>query len=1659
MSTRSEPAGSFESDPKRQALFAAMLRHGGLRVSGRERIPRRASDDATQQLPLSFAQQRLWFLDQLVPDNAFYNVSTAVRVAYPLNVRALAEAIEEILRRHEVLRTVFPSVDGRPVQSILPATPLNLPLIDLGHLPRDARQAEATRLADEEARRPFDLAAGPLTRFVLLSLGEADYLFVATMHHIVSDGWSIQTFARELAALYATRCAGLPSPLPELSVQYADFSIWQRQYLTGERLESELRYWREQLKELPLVDLPTDRPRPPIPSFRGDFQTFTVSSPVSAEVKSLARKENATPFMVLLAAFGALLSRYCAGQTDIAVGVPTAGRNRLELEDLIGFFINTLVMRLDLSGDPTFRQLVGRVKQTAVDAFAHQDLPFEMLVEALQARRDPSRNPLFQVTFQLFSGPGASTATGFGAAVSPTAREAEQALASQARQGTANFDLRFDMGAGRDGFFGRVEYATDLFDALTVQRMIGHFVMLLRTAASSPDTRVSALPILSEAERQQVVVGWNDTARPIPLVKCVHELFAEEARRDPDAVAVSDSARQLSYGELDGLSGRVARQLTRLGVRRGSHVAVCAERSVELVAGLLGVLRTGAAYVPMDPAYPRDRLAFMLGDSGATALLSHSALCDRLPSYDGPILLLDRLVDPVAPDASTDDRGELGGMAFDKVNENDLCFIIYTSGSTGKPKGTQLRHGGLLNLVAWYRRFNEITPADRATQVSGSAYDAVALELWPFLAAGASVHIIDEATRASPDAIIDWIRSERITLAFLPTPLADAVLKLPWPHDIPLRALSTGGDKLHFRPAQDLGFQLVNLYGPTENTVVGTAMRVDPAPVGQSDDTSNPHAGWSARTPPPIGRPIDNVQAYVLDSRHEPVPIDVPGELHLAGAGLAHGYLGRSELTAHHFIANPFVPGTRMYRTGDLARWRADGQLEFLGRADHQVKIRGYRVEPGEIEATLVQHPAIREAVVVAEQQGDDRRLIAYVVMCDEPDAQPGSKPHSVAGTSEPSIDSSSASPPHYARQIMPSIDELRSFLQQRLPAYMVPVVFIALETMPLTPNGKIDRQALPAPDSARPHLRAALVAPSTEVERVLARIWADVLRLDRVGVKDNFFELGGDSILSIQIIARANQAGIRITPQQLFLHQTIAELAAVVGEQALGSPDEQESDFAVSDGPIPLTPIQRWFFEQDPVDRHHFNQAVVLDLWPAPSVPLMESALNALLAHHEALRARFVGAGEQSDQAFEYVQTIGASGESVALSRHDLSTVPVAGRLARFEAEARQIQAGLDLARGPLFRTSLFTFGAGEPAKLLIVVHHLAVDGVSWRILLEDLATAYQQLAQGRQVQLPPKTSSYRRWARRLTEYASTPQLHAELPYWLNTRREPFDLPLDCAGASADDNTVASAHECIVTLTEAQTRALLRDAPTAYRTQIHELLLAAMLQAFAAWTGRNWLRVDVEGHGREPLFDDVDVSRTVGWFTSLYPLLLEAESLSDPGALIRSVKEQVRRIPRHGIGYGVLRYLANSSRAARALAALPASPVLFNYLGQFEAPAQALVGGQPSSSALPTSFGAGASHSTRRRRTHLLEVNGSIAGGRLHFAWTYSERLHHRATIESLARSFADALLALVVHCQAPGVRGDSPSDFARAKVSQADLDKLLSRLGRRASPDGAVG
>ncbi|MFL6196329.1 MAG: non-ribosomal peptide synthase/polyketide synthase [Thermoanaerobaculia bacterium] len=1219
-----------------------------------------------RRLEVSPGQRAMWFSDRVAAGLPVYNIPLLFILRGPLDFARLRTALADVLRRHEILRTVFTEAEGQPALAMAAPSP-DPPRIDLSALPPERREGEVERGATALARRAIDLHRGPLLQGFLFALDPGEHRLFAGMHHIVGDDWSTWVLARDLAAFYSG------DPLPPLPVRYADYSAWHNDWLMGGEARAQLEFWRERLETAPeALDLPADHPRPAVQSFRGGQATSEVPAAEARALSSLALKSGGTPFMALLAAFETLIHRY-SGAEDLVVGTPAANRHRPGTENLIGLFTNTLPLRSRVTASATFREMLATAREVTLEALGRQDFPFNQLVREIRPnRRNDPHSALVQVVIVFQNTP-------------PLPRRLGPGVEMELREygnGTSKFDLVLYLRREGEGLAATWEYAADLFEAPTIARIAGHFNVLLAAAVASPGQPIGELALLTDAEQRQLLVAWNDTATRERPAALVHELFADWARRTPEALAVSSPWGALRYGELEERANRLARHLRSIGVGPEVRVAVCMDHGPERAVAVLAVLKAGGAYVSLDPDHPRERLAFIVEDARALVILTDSRIADRLPESSAAVILADR-----------DGRDGMAAepMAEAAVLPENLAYVIYTSGSTGLPKGVEIPHAGLLNLVQWHQSFYSVTPADRATQIANPAFDASVWELWPYLTAGASLHVPDEEVRVSPPALLAWWRAEEITLSFLPTPLAEAVLADG--EEPAVRALIVGGDRLHARPPENAGFRLVNHYGPSEYSVVTTA-----APV--------PAAGEGL---PPIGRPIDNTRVYVLDRSGHPVPAGVPGELYVAGVGLARGYLARPDLTAEQFVPDPWSaePGARLYRTGDLVRWLADGQLDFVGRIDHQVKIRGFRIELGEIEAALRRHPAVRDAAVaVREGAAGSRRLAAFVAAGDEVRAE-----------------------------------DLRAFLAERLPDYMVPPVVSLVASLPLSANGKLDRRALeslPLPEAAEAEAGAA---PRSPIEGEIARAWREILGIGAFGVHANFFELGGHSLLATQAISRLRSLfGVEVFLRDFFEQPTVAALARIVEERLQGG--AAPAFPAIVPAPpaerMPLSFAQQrlWFLDQMAPGSPAYNVPLAYRLRGPLAADRLAEALAGVVRRHAALRTTFAATAGEPYQAVH-----AADGSQLTeIDAAELSSEELARRI------SDEAERPFDLGAGPLLRATLWRLGETDHV-LQVVLHHIVFDGWSQGILLSELAAGYE----GRPLPpLPVQYQDFAFWQRR---------------------------------------------------------------------------------------------------------------------------------------------------------------------------------------------------------------------------------------------------------------------------------------------------------------------
>ncbi len=1534
-----------------------------------ERIPQRSNRDL---VPLSFAQQRLWFLEQLETNNPFYNTSGAFLLHGNLNLQILQQALSEIVRRHEVLRTSFQTVNGTPVQVIHPEATMNINLVDLQQHSEKERQTLLQQLAQQEAITPFNLEIAPFIRCSLLQLDATEYILLLTMHHIVSDAWSIGVLIQEVSSLYQAFCAGETSPLPELPIQYADFAVWQRQWLSGSVLKTQLNYWQEHLAGAPeFLQLPTDRPRPSVQTYRGATQNFTLNTDLTQKLQTLSRNSNITLFMTLQAAFATLLYRY-SGQSDILIGSPIANRNRREIESLIGFFVNTLVLRTRFEDNPSFESLLAQVRQTTLKAYEHQDVPFEQVVEALQPQRSLSYSPLFQVCFALQNAP-ISKIEILGMTLSKLDQE----------NTTAKFDLTLLITETEQGLVAEWEYNTDLFDGSTIQQMSGHFQNLLNAIAENPQLAVGKLLLLSVAERHQLLTEWNGTEKEYPTDKCIHQLFEQQVENTPDATAVVFENEQLTYRQLNQRANQLAHHLQGLAVGLEVLVAICVERSIEMVVGILGVLKAGGAYVPLDPNYPQERLNYMLADSGVEVLLTQQSLREYLPQNRARTVCLD--TDWETIEQHSQENLDVG------IRSDNLAYTIYTSGSTGRPKGVLVEHKNVVRLFAatkfWYR-FNA---NDVWTNFHSIAFDFSVWEIWGALFFGGRLVIVPYLISRDPQSFYKLLCDNNVTV-LNQTPSAFRQLirvEKEAGAQLALRTVIFGGEALELQSLRpwiehygDRSPRLINMYGITETTV-----HVTYRPIESKDIAENCGSV--------IGEPIPDLSLYILDEQLEPVPLGVKGEMYVGGMGISRNYLNQPELTAQRFVPDPFSkkPGARLYRTGDLARRLRNGELEYLGRCDKQVKVRGFRIELGEIEAALAAIPQVSEAIAIAYSQSEeDKRLVGYVV-------------------------------PKFAPL---EASDLRASLKELLPDYMIPAAFVFLDQMPLTAQGKVDRKALPTPDWSHGSAKGILLLPQSPAERIICQVWHKVLGIDAIiGVADNYFELGGDSILALQVVTEMRRQGWEMKVKDIFAKQSVKELALVVKRsESIASVAEKVG------GETPLIPIQKWFFDLNIPNPNHWNQSVLLEVNQSLDIQVILAAIKTVSSHHNIFRLRFEPQADGWRQ-FYCDNDCGFAWETI-----DLSTLDQQEQNATMQEHCTRLQQSLNLSQGPLAGAILFQLGINRPYRLLIVSHHLIIDGVSWRILLEDLGNVIKGDS------LTPHTSSFQHWSYFLQSFTHSQAIQEDRKFWLATvNNSQFQLPLDFGDRT--NNLESSVKTVALTFTAEDTKNFLTQAHKAYRTSPEELLVAAISKTSSNWSNHEVLQVMMEAHGREELSDDLQLSHTLGWFTVLYPLLIDLSSCQELHTLLTSVKEQMRAVPRRGLGYGLLRYLQNRDTTDE-LTISCVGDISFNYLGQ--------VRGDNSQGndlfRLLQNEDTGSLHDPNGVRPHLIDIIAIVIDGILQVNWLYSSHLHHQETINKWTQDFQQNLLAILAHCTELGVGAYTPSDFPLINIEQSSLSDLEAKF-----------
>ncbi|WP_110109397.1 plipastatin non-ribosomal peptide synthetase PpsC [Bacillus subtilis] len=1492
--------------------------------------------------PVSSAQKRIYVLQQLEDGGTGYNMPAVLELEGKLNLERMDRAFKELIKRHESLRTAFEQdAGGDPVQRIHDEVPFTLQTTVLGA--RTEEEAAAAFI------KPFDLSQAPLFRAQIVKVSDERHLLLVDMHHIISDGVSVNILIREFGELYNNR------KLPALRIQYKDYAVWQEGFKTGDAYKTQGAYWLKQLEgELPVLDLPADHARPPMRSFAGDKVSFTLDQEVTSGLYKLARENGSTLYMVLLAAYTAFLSRL-SGQEDIIVGSPIAGRPHKDLEPILGMFVNTLALRTRPEGGKPFVQYLQEVRETAMEAFEHQDYPFEELVDKLELTRDMSRNPLFDVMFVLQNMDQESLELD-ELCLKPAANNGHQ---------TSKFDLTLYAQEQPRGLLTfQMEFSTDLYKKKTIEKWLQYFNNMLLSIIKDNKAALGTINILNEDEAHYLIHELNRTKIDYPRNETISRLFEMQAEQTPNAVAIVSDTQVFTYEDLNSWANQIASVLQIKGVGPDSVVALLTGRTPELIAGMLGILKAGGAYLPIDSNLPVERIAYMLSDSRAALLLQSEKTEKRLLGIECEQIIIEDI----------QKQGEAKNVES-SAGPHSLAYIIYTSGSTGKPKGVMIEQRSVIRLVK-NSNYITFTPEDRLLMTSSIGFDVGSFEIFGPLLNGAALHLSDQQTFLDSHQLKRYIEHQGITTIWLTSSLFNHLTEQNEQTFSQLKHLIIGGEALspsHVNRIRNVcpEVSIWNGYGPTENTTFSTCL----------------HIQKTYELSIPIGRPVGNSTAFILNQWGVLQPVGAVGELCVGGDGVARGYLGRPDLTKEKFVPHPFAPGDRLYRTGDLARWLSDGTIEYVGRIDDQVKVRGYRVELGEIETALRQIDGVKEAAVLARTaQTGSKELFGYISV--------------KAGT---------------------NAEQVRSLLARSLPNYMIPAYIIEMETLPLTSNGKLNRKALPEPDVAS---KQTYIPPRNELEEQLALIWQEVLGIQRIGIEDSFFELGGDSIKALQVSARLGRYGLSLQVSDLFRHPKIKDL----------SPFIRKSERIIEQGPIqgdvPWTPVQQWFFSQDIEERHHFNQSVMLFHSGRLSENALRPALKKLAEHHDALRMVY----RNDDRRWIQINQGIHESQLYSLRISDLSQSE-SGWETKIKQEVADLQQSINLQEGPLLHAALFKTLTGD--YLFLAIHHLVVDGVSWRILLEDLSAGYQQAAAGQTIQLPPKTDSYQEYARRIQEYAQSSKLIREEAYWRSVEEQqaaelPYEIPHHVNIDFSKRDSLS------FSLTEADTAVLLQNVNHAYGTDTQDILLTAASLAICEWTGGSKLRIAMEGHGREHILPELDISRTVGWFTSMYPALISFENHRDElGTSVKTVKDTLGRIPNKGVGYGMLKYLTHPENKSITFSKTP--EISFNYLGQFNDI-------ERQDTFRPSSLGSGKDITHTWKREQIIEMSAMAADKKLHFNLSYPPARFHRNTMEQLINRIEHFLLDIMKHCAGQQKAEKTLSDFSSQSLTAEDLDSITS-------------
>lgn len=1514
--------------------------------------------------PLSEGQKGLWMLQSVSPEMSSYNIPLCFCIRQKLDIEKFKQAWSFILQQYPILTSVFGEDDGIPYQIIQPSQPLAWQQEDISMLESD----EVLPYLRKKAKDPFSLESGPLMRIQLLSRSEQEHIVLIVVHHIIFDGSSSLILVKSLIEAYRDLSGGKDLGAKPFSTSFNDFVEWEQAMLSSKEGEEHRSYWRQQLSgTLPILELPTDRPRLSPQSSKGQTYTNLLSPELTKGIKSFAQAQHMNLSIILLGIYKVLLYRY-TGLEDIIVGMPAIGRPSEKFDSQIGYFINMLPIRSQVGDEQYFSKFIKELQLTVVDGLDHAAYPFPVLVRELKVSRGQTNAPVFQVAFiyQNFL-----QSTSLNAIKDQGQNSLRMAFMEDIHQeGEFEFALEiFDQG---DRFALNIKYDPDLYDLSTIRRMMGHYVKLAKEIVDDPNLTMGEYPLLSKEEQAMILIDWNATQAEYPKDNTIYELFEEQVERSPENRAAIFEENSLTYRQLNDKANQLARVLREKGVKPNSIVGIMVERSLEMIIGIMGIVKAGGAYLPISPDNPEERISYMLKDSEAKIVLTQNRFIHKA-HFNGLTIDLEENGLYI---------GEKGNL--EKVNSpRDIAYVIYTSGSTGKPKGVLIEHYSLINRLNWMQKRYSIGESDTILQKTPYTFDVSVWELFWWSLQGSRVCFLKSGDEKDPGKIVDEIERNNITtMHFVPSMLNAFLEYMEAGIDVKrlssLRQVFASGEALSLQQVKRFNkllkernnTKLFNLYGPTEATI----------DVSYFDCSSGEELHVI-----PIGKPIDNTRLYVLDMKRRLQPVGVTGELYIAGDGLARGYLNRPDLTTERFVPDPFVPGERMYLTGDLARWLPDGNIEYLGRIDHQVKIRGLRIELGEIENRLQSHPAIKEAVVITKEGKEGSKyLCGYIVAQEEI-----------------------------------NLTEVREYLSKELPEYMIPTYIIQLEKIPLTSSGKADRKVLPDPDGSIT-TGTGYEAPRNDTENILVEIWQEVLEIKNIGINDNFFALGGDSIKAIQVLARLQRYKLKLDVKNLLTNPVIKEVSKYIIQGV------NETDQGVVTGKVELTPIQEWFFARKFTNMHHWNQAVMLYNKRGFSEAVIRKVFQKIVEHHDILRSIYKINKE------EIVQTIkGIDEELFTLSVYDFTGDDNYGE--KIIAESNNIQGSININNGPLVTLGLFRTTEGD--HLLIVIHHLVVDGVSWRILLEDIQTAHSQAINNAEIKLPEKTESFMAWAKKLTDYSNSKQLVNEIGYWHGIENtEIATLPRD---NQIINDKVGDSELITSTLSEEETEKLLRQVNKAYNTEINDILLTSLGLACKEWSGIEKVLINLEGHGREQDFLNINIARTVGWFTSIYPVILDLTQTDDISQQIISIKEHLRQIPQKGIGYGIVRRLTSSENKGSVV--LNRDPeIIFNYLGQFDQDINKEV-------FQLSRFPSGSSVSRDSERSYALDIIGVIVDGKLSITFNYNKYEYDKNTIQKLSRSFNKNLKNIIEHCMTKKEVQITPSDTTAKRIDLEEFDKIL--------------